>query len=191
MKRTNKQFASLIRIILLFVISVISAFGAMAQNANTSATQTTNLSLSDAIELSFINGSGGAINTTFSTAAELINGKETAMQDIRVRSNKMFKVAVSTSSSNFSYTGSSTTNTTIPVNTGLKVLVTGNNTGGYMTLSALLGWVGLGIGTGTTLLNYCDPGGNQTFTVKYKATPGILAAPGTYTADVVFTATQL
>lgn len=191
MKRTNKQFGLLIRIITVLVLSMITAFSAMAQNVAASATQTTNLNLSDAIELSFINGGGGELNTTFTTATDLINGKETVTQDLKVRSNKKFKVAVNSSSANFSYTGTSIVNNIIPVSTGLKVIVTQNNTGGNMTLSALLGWVGLSFGSATTLLTNCDAGGNQTFTVKYKTTPGILAAPGNYIADVVFTATQL
>ena len=190
MKRTNKQFAILLRIIVICAICIATAFSAVAQNASTTAVQTMNLALSDAIELSFVNG-GGTINTTFSTASELISGKETATQDLRVRSNKKFKVAVNTTSSNFSYSGSANSNNVIPVSTGFKVMVTANHTGGYMTLSALLGWVGLTCGSSTSLLTACNAGDNQTFSVKYKTTPGILAAPGTYTADVVFTATQL
>lgn len=191
MKRTNKQFSTIIKAVLLFVLGMAAAITASAQNANTSAVQTANLNLNDAIELSFVNGGGGTVNFAFTNATELINGKESITQDIRVRSNKKFKVAVSSSTANFTYTGTSIVNNILPVSTGLKVMVTSNNTGGYMTLSALLGWLGVTFGNSTTLLTYCDPGGNQTFTVKYKATPGILAAPGTYTTDVIFTATQM
>ncbi len=180
-----------IKAILVFAAGMLLAVGANAQQANSSATQTANLNLADAIELSFINGGGGTVNLGFNTASELINGKESMMQDIRVRSNRKFKVAVSSSTANFTYSGTSIVNNIIPVSTGLKVMVTANNTGGYMTLSALLGWLGVNFGNSTTILTACDPGGNQTFTVKYKATPGILAAPGTYTTEVIFTATQM
>lgn len=187
----NKQTNMLLKAIAIFVLGMVAAFSANAQNASSTAVQTAKLDLSDAIELSFVNGAGGTLNFTYNNATELINGKESVTQDLRVRSNKKFKVAVSSSTANFTYTGTSIVNNIIPVNTGLKVMVTANNTGGILTLSALLGWLGLTIGGGTTLLTYCNPGGNQTFTVKYKATPGILAAPGTYTTDVVFTATQM
>lgn len=188
MTHTTKQQYSNILIIALFVAGfLLIAIGATAQTGR----QQVKLDLADVIELSFINGGGGTQSVTFSNSADLINGKETITQDLRVRSNKKFKIAVSTSNDEFTYSGSANRNTIIPVNTGLKVSVTANNTGGNMTLSALLGWLGLSIGNGTTLLTGCDAGDNQTFTVKYKATPGILAAPGNYTADVIFTATQM
>jgi len=187
----KKHTNTLLKALAIFILGMVAAFTSHAQNASSTAVQTAKLDLSDAIELSFINGAGGTLNFTYSNASELINGKESVTQDLRVRSNKKFKVAVSSSSANFTYTGTSIVNNIIPVNTGLQVMVTANNTGGIPTLQALLGWLGLTFGSSATLLTYCDPGGNQTFTVKYKATPGILAAPGTYTTDVIFTATQM
>lgn len=187
----NKQTNTLLKAIAIFILGMVAVFSANAQNTSSTAVQTAKLDLSDAIELSFINGAGGTLNFTYNTAAELISGKESVTQDLRVRSNKKFKVAVASSSTNFTYSGTYTVNNIIPVSTGLQVMVMANNTGGIPTLQALLGWLGLTVGGGSTLLTYCNPGGNQTFTVKYKATPGILAAPGTYTTDVVFTATQM
>lgn len=189
MKRTNKQFIRLIETIVVMVLLAM-AIGANAQIASGSATQSARLNLSDAIELTFVSGNS-TVNVAFNNASDLQNGVETGSQSIKVRSNKKFKVAVSTSSSNFTYSGTSIVNNLIPVNTGLKVKVVSNNTGGNLTLLGLLGYLGLTFGSSTTLLTNCDPGGNQTFAVQYKATPGILAAPGTYTAEVVFTATQL
>lgn len=191
MKRTNKQYATLMKAILGILVILGMAIGVNAQNASGSAVQSANLNLSNAIELSFVSGSGPQVDVAFNNATDLQNGVESGVQTIQVRSNKKFKVAVSSASTNFTYSGSSITNNIIPVNTGLKVKVVANNTGGYLTLAAWLGYLGLTFGSSTTLLNYCDAGGNQTFAVKYKATPGLLAAPGTYTADVVFTATQL
>jgi hypothetical protein len=40
------------------------------------------------------------------------------------------------------------------------------------------------------MINSASKGGNQTFEVKYKATPGFAYPAGTYTTDVVYTATQ-
>ncbi|MCB0700871.1 MAG: hypothetical protein KDC11_13515, partial [Chitinophagaceae bacterium] len=40
------------------------------------------------------------------------------------------------------------------------------------------------------LITTADRGGNQTFSVKYKATPGFAYPAGTYSVDVVYTATQ-
>lgn len=187
----KKHTNTLVKALAIFILGMIAAATTHAQNARSTAVQTAKLDLSDAIELSFINGAGGTVNFTYSNASELISGKESITQDLRVRSNRKFKVAVSSSTSNFTYTGTSTINNIIPVSTGLQVMVTSNNTGGLMTLQALLGWLGVTFGSSTTLLTACNPGGNQTFTVKYKATPGILAAPGTYTTDVIFTATQM
>ncbi|MBL7683508.1 MAG: hypothetical protein JNK00_10655, partial [Flavipsychrobacter sp.] len=45
--------------------------------------------------------------------------------------------------------------------------------------------------TAANLLTNCNNGGNQTFSVMYEATPGFAYPAGTYTVDVVYTATQL
>jgi hypothetical protein len=44
--------------------------------------------------------------------------------------------------------------------------------------------------TAQNLINSGANGSSQSFTVKYKANPGYLFGAGTYTVDVVYTATQ-
>ncbi len=174
-------------------IAILAGFvtKANAQAVTASATQTTNLALSDAIELTFANGGGGTQSMAFNTIFDLLNGVQSTTQDLVVKSNKKFKVSVATNSNNFTYTGSATSNNVIPVSSALKIMVVSNNTGGSLPLTFLLSWLGLSGTSSQTLLTNCNAGGNQTFTVKYKTTPGSTSAAGTYTAEVVYTATQM
>lgn len=175
------------------ILSAVLAFGiSHAQNQNSGGSQETNLQLSNAIELSFTSSNSSNMDVAFNSLSDMMNGVETAAHEVRVRSNKKFKVTVQQSSNNFSYSGNYILNTLMKVSSVMKVKVVNNNTGGSQPLSAVLaGWQSFSIwGTPVTLLNNCDPGGNQTFTVKYKATPGTNFVAGTYTVDMVYTATQ-
>ena len=99
-------------------------------------------------------------------------------------------VAVKANATNFSYTGNTSPAPQMPVSGVLGIKVTANGTGGsianpfsnsaYATLS----------GSDQDLITTADRGGNQTFSVKYKATPGFAYPAGTYSVDVVYTATQ-
>ncbi len=162
-------------------------------NASSTASQTVQLALSNALEITFTgNGSatGATVTLPFTTVNDYANGVESAAQEIKVRSNKNFSVTVKTSTANFSVTNNGvTTSSTMPASV-LGVLVSANNTGGsigsgfsasaYNSLSA----------TAANLITNASNGGNQTFAVKYKATPGFAYPAGTYATDVVFTATQ-
>lgn len=157
------------------------------------ATQSTHLSLSNAIEITFVNNMsayGADVTIPFSTVNDYANGVESDAQELKVRSNKDFSVAVKTNSANFTYTGNTTPAPTMPVENVLAVKVTANSTGGsianpfsassYATLSS----------SNQDLISGASRGGNQTFSVKYKATPGFAYPAGTYAVDVVYTATQ-
>ncbi|MCB0696984.1 MAG: hypothetical protein KDC07_06450 [Chitinophagaceae bacterium] len=178
--------------ITLSAILAISFLTSFAQNAGSSGAQTADLNLSNALEISFTDNSSSTINVQFNSLSDMINGVETSTHEIRVRSNKKFKVTVKPSSNNFSYSGSSLIGTLLKVSTVMKIQVVNNNTGGNQPLSALLtGWQNFSVlGLPVTLLNNCNPGNNQTFTVKYKATPGVNCVAGNYTTDMVYTATQ-
>jgi len=174
-------------------ILAILSFTAQAQNATSAAgAQKANLDLSNALEISFTGNSSEIINVEFASLTDMINGVETAEHEIRVRSNKKFKVTVKPSSNNFTYSGNSLIGTLLRVSNVMKIQVVNNNTGGSQPFSAqLLGWQSFSIlGTPVTLLNNCDAGGNQTFTVKYKATPGVNCKAGNYSTEMVYTATQ-
>lgn len=165
---------------------------AMAQNANSSASQTTNLALSNAIEISFVSTGTATGNTTtlsFNNVNDYANGVESGTVQLKVRSNKRFIVRAKTNASKFSYSGSTSPAPQMNVQNILFVKVTGNNTGGtvpsnvnntYRTLKT----------SNTTLINNGTAGGNNTFDVKYKANPGYNFPAGTYSVDVVYTATQ-
>ncbi|MBN8672179.1 MAG: hypothetical protein J0L80_15960 [Chitinophagales bacterium] len=179
----------------VIAIAALSFVGiaAKAQVAST-ATQTVNLNLSNAIELTFTGSgtaTGAAVNLAFNTVNDYANGVTSSAQELKVRSNKKFGVTVKTNNANFSYTGSTTPAPVMPVAGVLALKVSANATGGaiaspfsasaYNDLSA----------TAANLLTNCNNGGNQTFSVMYEATPGFAYPAGTYTTDVVYTATQL
>ncbi len=68
-------------------------------------------------------------------------------------------------------------------------MVTANATGG--TIASTYGTSYTDVtNTAATILSGCSNGGNQTFSVQYQATPGFNFPAGTYTANVIFTATQ-
>lgn len=174
------------------ILLVLSSWVANAQNDVASGAQTANLNLSNAIDIALVS-SNTTQNIEFNSLNDLINGVESAEHELRVRSNKKFKVTVKPSSTKFSYSGSYILGTLLRVSSVMKIQVTENNTGGSQPFFAQLsGWQAFSYwGFPTTLLNNCTPGGNQTFKVKYKATPGINTVAGTYTVDMVYTATQL
>ncbi len=169
-------------------------FSANAQNQSnqsSSASQTVQLTLSNAIEITFTGNSsatGADVTIPFSTVNDYANGVESDAQELKVRSNKNFSVAVKANNSEFSYTGNTTPAPEMPVEGVLAVKVTANGTGGdiagsfsnYATLTS----------SNQNLITAADRGGNQTFSVKYKATPGFAYPAGTYAVDVVYTATQ-
>ena len=182
----------------IIAIAVFASFGFAANaqdqaNQTSSASQTTNLVLSNAIEITFTGNSsatGADVTIPFTTVNDYANGVESDAQELKVRSNKNFSVAVKANAANFSYTGTTSPAPTMPVSGVLAVKVTANGTGGsianpfsstaYATLTS----------ANQDLITAADRGGNQTFSVKYKATPGFAYPAGTYAVDVVYTATQ-
>ncbi|MBN9485031.1 MAG: hypothetical protein J0H46_16875 [Bacteroidetes bacterium] len=170
-----------------------STYAANAQVSST-ATQTVNLNLSDAIELTFTGSgtaTGTAVNLAFNTVNDYANGVTSAAQELKVRSNKNFTVTVKSSSTNFTYTGSTTPSPTMPVSGVLALKVTANGTSGTVASPfSTTAYSGL-TSTNQNLISNGSRGGNQTFSVMYQATPGFSYPAGTYTTDVVYTATQL
>jgi hypothetical protein len=180
----------------LIVIAAFSIFGFSANaqnqaNQSSSASQTVQLSLSNAIEITFTgnnSATGADVTIPFTTVNDYANGVESDAQELKVRSNKNFSVAVKANAGEFSYTGNTTPAPEMPVEGVLAVKVTANGTGGsiagsfseYATLTS----------SNQDLITAADRGGNQTFSVKYKATPGFAYPAGTYAVDVVYTATQ-
>lgn len=158
-------------IFILFIFFVASA----DSHAQTSATanHTLSLSISNAIDLSFTQG-GSGVGLSFSTTSNYANGVSAAnAATIQVRSNRGYIVSVKSSAANFT----STSATAMPVNNIL--FLKESNQSSYLNLSS----------TDQTLLSGQTQGSNS-FSVTYKATPGFNYDAGTYTVNVIYTATQ-
>jgi len=179
------------KIVLFAAILSCITIASKAQVAST-ATQTVNLNLSNAIELTFTGSgtaTGAAVNLAFNTVNDYANGVQSSAQELKVRSNKKFGVTVKTNNTNFSYTGTTTPAPVMPVANVLGLKVSANGTGGTIA-GTFAGFTSLS-GTAANLISNGNNGGNQTFSVMYEATPGFTYPAGTYTVDVVYTATQL
>lgn len=163
-----------------------------AQNASSSASQTTNLQLTNAIEISFLatgNNTGSVVNLNFSTVNDYANGVQSSDYQIRVRSNRKFDVEIEASDDYFDYIGTTSPAPQMRVKDVLDMMITSNNTGGqinggYHQFKHIEG------DNDKRILNDCDNGANQTFSVKYRATPGFSYPAGTYTTTITYTATQ-
>ncbi len=176
---------------LLLTIATFAHAQVNSNNASSTAQQTVQLQLSNALEITFTgnnSATGSTVTLPFTTVDHFANGVESSAQQLKVRTNKNFNVTVKANAATFSVTnGSNTTTSTMPVSV-LDVKVSANNTGGsiagnynnYTDLST----------TAANIITNGSYGGNQTFSVMYKATPGFAYPAGTYSIDVVYTATQ-
>lgn len=157
------------------------------------ATQYTHLALSNAIEIKFtdnLSHVGGNVTLSFTNVNNYANGVESSEQELSISSNKNYTIAVKTNADKFTYSGTTSPAPDMPVNGVLALVVTENNTNGsiagpfsnssYATLT----------NSNQGLLTAATRGGNKTFSVKYKATPGFAYPAGNYSVNVVYTATQ-
>lgn len=170
-----------------------SSGSSSSSSVSTGATQRANISLSNAIEITFTASGatvGNDVTLEFSTVNDYANGVETGAQELKVRSNKDFTVSIKSNSANFSYSGSTTPSPTMPVNGVLGVMVTANGTGGSIANPFSNSAYATITNSNQDIITSADRGGNQTFSVKYKATPGFAYPAGNYAVDVVYTATQ-
>ena len=169
------------------------ASAAKAQTSVTAnATQQVNLSLTNAIAITFTGSgttTGAAVSMPFATVSDYTNGVTSAAQQLKVQSNKNFTVTVNTNAATFTYTGSTTPAPSMPVS-ALNLKVTANGTGGTIAGTFGSSYTDLS-NTAQNLITNGTYGGNQTFSVQYQATPGFAYPAGTYTTSVVYTATQL
>lgn len=170
---------------LLLTIALLPVFaGAFAQSAGSTATQTVQLAMNNAIELTILTSGNPQMN--FGTVNDYANGVISAEQQLQVRSNKKFNVRVKARASRFSFAGTGA-DPKMPL-TVLRLKVLNNNTGGtissghssFTTLST----------SGKSMISNATPGGSNTFSVQYRATPGFTYPAGTYTMEVIYTATQ-
>jgi hypothetical protein len=179
------------KIVAILFISLCS-IAAYAQSPNSSATQTTNLNLNDAIEIAFtstVSNTGSVVNMAFSTVNDYANGVESAQYQIRVRSNRKFDVEVEASSDYFTYAGTTSPAPQMKVKDVLDMRILSNNTGGQIN-GGYHQYKHINGDNDHRILNDCDRGGNQTFNIQYRAQPGFSFPAGTYTTNIIFTATQ-
>ncbi len=166
---------------------------ANAQLATATATQSASLVLSNAIALTFTGSgtsTGGAVTLPFSTVSDYANGVTSTAQQLMVQSNLPFGVTVNSNAANFTYSGTYTTGTTMPVSGVLKLMVTANSTGGTVATPFSTSSFATLTNTAQNLINNGAYGSNQLFSIQYMATPGFTYPAGTYNTNVVYTATQ-
>jgi hypothetical protein len=159
------------KVLPLFAFAIITTLSHAQQTS--SIGHAVSLTLTNSIELAFLQGSNGA-NLTFSSLDNYLNGVTYSnAATLKVRSNKGYTVSVRAATDHFS----SSTNTQMPVNNVLFVKETNQN--GFVSINT----------SDQTLL----PGqnrGNNDFTVTYKASPGYNYEGGVYTINIIYTATQ-
>lgn len=180
-----------ITLILLLLASTINMVSAQS-NEQASATQSANLVMSNVIDITFVNtgnSNGSNVDLVFTTVNDYANGVESSPIEIKVRSNKDFNVFAKTTSNNFSYSGSTSPAPNMKVNKVLSIKVVENNTGGNVPNAVNNKYKNLKKGD-RKIINKGTAGGNNTFKVQYMADPGYEFPAGTYTVDVVYTATQ-
>ena len=178
----------------IVALLMLVSSAAHAQNATSSAGQMIILTLTDAIEISFTatgTNVGNDVTLPFTSVNSYADGVASTAQELKVRSNKDFTVTVKSTSLNFSYNGSVNPAPVMPILNVLGLQVTANSTGGSIISPFTNATYSTISNTSQDLINYGSKGGNQTFSVKYKATPAFMFPAGTYTANVVYTATQM
>jgi len=182
---------SLFKIAGCLLLGLGSFTAVKAQNASGNAQQTVKLALAGVMELTFVNTNsqtGNTVSLVFDDVQDYSDGVESSEQNLRVRSNKKFQVHVESATKYFTYTGSATSGNNMKVKDVLKMKVVANNTGGPTT-NGFNNYKSIE-DDDERFINNADAGDNQTFAIKYKATPGYSYAPGTYTTDVIFTLTE-
>ena len=157
-------------LILLITFFVTNSFGQL----NSIRNHNLNLNLSNAIELTFTSG-GSGISMSFNNANDYQNGiTATNAFGLKIRSNKKFNITVKSATTNFI----SSTGTTMPVS---NVLYVKRNTAStFVKIST----------TNKNLITNQNRG-IQNYIFTYKANPGFNYNGGIYTANIIYTATQL
>ncbi len=172
-------------------ILLCSATAFAQQSSNSS--QTVSMGVSSTIELTFTGSTtttGATVNLNFNTVNDYANGVVSSDQELKVTSNRNFTIAVKTSSATFSYAGSTSPAPAMPVSI-LGLMLSSNSTGGTVVSPFSASAYNSLSNSNQMLLNTCTAGNAKLFAVKYKATPDFTYPAGTYTVDVLYTATQL
>ncbi len=180
-----------ITLILLIVAGAVSTVFAQQVNEAANASQSANLVMSNAIDITFnSNGTneGDVVNLPFDNVNDYANGVESTPIELKVRSNKKFHVWAKAGSSRFTYSGPESKDPKMNINK-LKIKVVSNNTGGTVPNAVSNKYSNMSK-SNKKLINNGTAGGDNTFAVQYKADPGYEFPAGTYSVDIIYTATQ-
>lgn len=180
----------LITILILSCLAVTAK--AQHTDAGASASQSTQFSLSDVIEIVFadVNSStGNMVTMPFNSSRDFSNGVTVADQELRVRANTEFKVSLKYDMSTFAYVGAEKVSADL-LRDALGVMVTKNNTGGQVAAPFSNADYTKIASTDQDLLVNGQNGGNQRFAVKYQCKPKQVLPVGSYFINVVYTATK-
>ncbi|MCB9046851.1 MAG: hypothetical protein H6550_12030 [Chitinophagales bacterium] len=179
------------KIALILLLATVAGTAQAQSNEQAAASQSTNLVMSNAIEITFNsngNSQGDVVSLAFDNVNDYANGVESSPIELKVRSNKKFHVWAKASSNRFSYSGSTTPAPQMNVNK-LAIKVVSNNTGGTTPNSVNNKYSNMSR-SNKKLINNGTAGGNNTFAIQYKANPGYEFPAGTYSVDIIYTATQ-
>jgi len=179
-----------IRLILLLAAGAVNIASGQDNEAG-SASQSANLVMSNAIDITFnSNGTSESevVTLPFDNVNDYANGVESAPIEMRIRSNKKFYVSAKTSSNRFTYRGPESKDPKMNVNK-LKIKVVSNNTGGKVPNAVNNKYSNMSK-SNKKLINDGTPGSDNVFAVQYKADPGFEFPAGTYSVEVIYTATQ-
>ncbi|OSZ79137.1 hypothetical protein CAP35_13050 [Chitinophagaceae bacterium IBVUCB1] len=166
---------------------------AIAQNQPSSgASQTVSLALANVVQITqFSTGSGnsGPVEMPLAGTNVMANGIESPEYSVSINSTNGFSVKAQAVSEYFTYTGNATTNTNMRVSDVLQLKVANNSTtgtvaGGHTSYQPVSG------SAQSQIINNGSRGANQTFAIKYKATPGYNYSGGNYSASILYTVTQ-
>lgn len=181
----------------LCFVAVLCTVAAHAQNANSSAVQQIKCQLNDVVGVGMAggnngggngNGGGSSVEMPLNGTTAMGSGIESPEFKVNLFSNANFDVSVQASSNTFTYTGTATSGTNMPVKDVLSVIITENNTGGNISN----GYNAYQSVNGTTGKRVIGDGqiGVSSFGFKYKANPGFNYPAGTYTTDILYTITK-
>lgn len=175
------------------IMGILLCSGIAFAQQSSNSSQTVSMGVSSTIELTFTGSTtptGATVNLNFNTVNDYANGVASSDQELKVTSNRNFTIAVKTSSATFSYSGSTSPAPSMPVGI-LGLMIASNSTGGTIVSPFSASAYNSLSNSNQMLLNTCTAGNAKLFAVKYKATPDFAYPAGTYTVDVLYTATQL
>lgn len=172
---------------------LLTGFIADAQNSSTSGSHPVQCAMAEVVGASMVtSGSGGGAAATvdlpITGTDALINGIESPEISVTMQGNTAFDVSVKASSEAFTYSGPSTSGTTMLVKDVLSIMVSSNNTGGSIG-SGFSSYQPLD-GANAKKMIQSGQSGVRTFGFKYKANPGFNYPAGTYTTSIVYTITK-